>query len=552
MDRKSLPAKSPSKGFTRRDALKTGVMSAAALCLGPAISRRAFGAGDTAWGCLPTDIWPVGVQGFKILELHCFGGMAPFESFYYRDVAGSRTRGFDTEVTNLNWNPVCSNTPSGLDTHAFSTDSNGKAVHLGPFAKPLWDNQNIRRRMRVIVQRHDLLPHEAAIPYVSTGSRLGRPTQAPPGTAIQHRQAELDLEAGNGRVLPHSYALLPETNSTGGSLFTLVQQIQSLVGAHPGSSKPLVLKIGSAFGDFITQLNRGNLGAARDEMNALIDQFRAQYRDKLRWQPDNFVVRSTAFADYDAAAARLMTADTLESLLSTAPQTINPQDLCAREGASPFTTADNGTRAALEFAAFLLTRPAEQAASSVFVLDTGIARTGLPYDVHANFNAADTGTNLFNLLDSLASVIRDPNNPTVDDANKIDLDTTMIVINTDFGRTPFRSTGNSPNPASNGRDHWPDAYTKVLIGGPVPLEMADGVANRVVGSISDGTDETVVADVPFSATDTKAAILLAAGVDPFAGENFALGSLTPDLVGAGADLHHATMVNLRQTILGAT
>jgi len=543
-----MNSKSRLNGFTRREVLKASLASAAAVCLGPVISRMAHG----AWGALPTDIWVPGVSGYKVLELHCFGGMAPFESFYYRDVAGSRTRGFDTEVGALNWNPACANAPSGLETHAFSTDSNGKSVHLGPFSKPLWDNQNIRRRMRVAVQRHDLLPHEAAIPYVATGSRLGRPNQAPPGTAIQHRLAELDLEGANGRVLPHSYALLPETNTTGGSLFTLVQQIQSLVGAHPGSSKPLVLKIGDTFGDFITQLNRNNLGTSKDAVNALIDQFRALYRDKLRWQPENFVTRSTAFSDYDAAAARLMNADTLESLLSGSPQTINPQAFCAREGALPFDTADNGTRAALEFAAFLLTRPANEAASSVFVLDSGIARTGLPYDVHSAFNAADTGTNLWNLLDSLVSVIRDPNNPTADDANKIDLNDTLVVINTDFGRTPFKSSANAPNPASNGRDHYPECYTKVLIGGPIPLEISDGVANRVIGSITDGSDETVMSDVPFSATDTKAAMLMAAGVDPFAGENFALGSLTPNLFVPSVDSHHATMENLRQVFFGVS
>ncbi|MDX2464092.1 MAG: DUF1501 domain-containing protein [Porticoccus sp.] len=400
------------------------------------------------------------------------------------------------------------------------------------------------------VQSHDLLPHEAAIPYVSTGSRLGRQNQAPLGAAIQHRQAELDLEAGNGRVLPHSYALLPETNFSGGSLFTLVQQIQSLTGLHPGSSKTLAMKIGPAFGDFIAQLNRNNLGTEKAAVNSLIDQFRGQYRDKLRWPSNNIVTRSTAFSDYDAAAARLMTADSLEALLSSAPQTISPQEFCAREGASPFSTADNGTRAAIEFAAFLLTRPADQAASSVFVLDTGIARTGLAYDVHSFFNAADTGTNLWNLLDSLVSVIRDPNNPTADDANKIDLDETIIVINTDFGRTPFTSSGGTPSATSNGRDHYPGASTMVCFGGPVKQELTDGIDGRVIGSITDGSDETVMSDIPYSATDTKAALLVAAGIDPFAAQNFALGSLTPSLVGSGVDLHHSTMINLRDTFFG--
>ena len=537
--------------LTRRQLLKASAAAVAGFYIGSGRGGRAWATSDAAWGCLPTDIWPAGFQGSKLLHVHLFGGMAPFESFYYRDVANSRTRGFDTEVSNLNWNPVCADTPSGLETHPFSTDSDGKPIHLGPFAKPLWIHPHIRRRMRVIVQRHNLLPHEAAIPLVMTGLRLGRPNQAPPGTAVQHRRSALDIEAGNSRVLPHSYALLPE-NGGAGSLFTLVQQVQGQVGAHPGSAKPLVLRIGPGLGDFLSQLDRANLGGTKDVVNALIDQFRGQYRDRLRWQPDNFVVRSTAFADYDAASSRVITADSLQSLLTGAPQNIAPSPTCAREGPSPFDTPNNPTRTALEFAAFLLTRPGAEAASSVFVLDSGLVRTGLPYDVHALFSASDTGTNLWNLLDSLTSVIRDPDNPTPEDPDKIDLSETMILITTDFGRTPFKSTAISPNPASLGRDHWPDASVAVLLGGPIPLEAADGVPDRVVGSISDGADETVVADIPFSPTDVCAAVQLAAGINPFASENFALGSLTSSLIGGGADPHHSTMVNLRQMLLGVT
>jgi len=88
--------KTRAKKFTRRDALKAGALSAAALGLGPASVRRAHAQTDSAWGNIPSDIWGPGVNGYKLLQLHCFGGMAPYESFYYRDQPGSRTRGFDT------------------------------------------------------------------------------------------------------------------------------------------------------------------------------------------------------------------------------------------------------------------------------------------------------------------------------------------------------------------------------------------------------------------------------------------------------------------------
>jgi Protein of unknown function (DUF1501) len=117
----------------------------------------------------------------------------------------------------------------------------------------------------------------------------------------------------------------------------------------------------------------------------------------------------------------------------------------------------------------------------------------------------------------------------------------MIVINTDFGRTPFKSLGNAPNAGSLGRDHWPDAFCSVLIGGPI---MTKGV----VGSISDAANTGAVADVPFTPTDMRAALLLAMNINPFEPENYPQGQLSPQFAGA-AD-HTAAMQALRTTILG--
>jgi hypothetical protein len=531
--------------LSRRRFLGKTAVGLAGLGMGLARPRSAFA--SPAWADLPSGIWPTGFQGYKLLEIHLFGGMAPFESFYYRDAPGLRTRGFDTEIQNLNWNGACTNAPSGLELQAFSTDSNDKELHLGPFSKPLW-RQDIRRKTRVIVQRHNLMPHEAAIPFTQTGLRLGRPTFASTGAAVQHRRNALDQEASIDRALPHSYALLPENGGLG-SLFTLVQQVQGSFGMHPGSARPLVLRIGAGLSDFIAQLDRANLGITKAAVNALIDQYRGQYRDWLRFQSTSTLTRSNAFRDYDTAASRLLGSDVLKDLLVDAPQTIGPGPTCAREGADPFFSPDNPTKTALEFAAFLLTRPPDEAASSVFVLDSGLVRTGLPYDVHTIDHAGDTGSNLVNLLNSLVSVIKDPANPQPGDDGRIDLTSTMIVINTEFGRTPFKSIGNSPNPASLGRDHWPDAYVTALIGGPVP-DVADGTAHRVVGSISDAADAGAVADAPlYSATDMRAALLVAAGINPFAAENFALGQITASLVGVD---HAATIENLRETLLGVS
>lgn len=519
--------------WTRRQFItRTGSAVAAAGAVGFPTLLKASG---PVWGGVPAGVWAT-PPDTKLLEIHLLGGMAPFESFYFRPAAGVRTRGFDAEITALPWNAVCPSTPSGIASQFIGNDSNTKPVHLGPFAKPLWP-AHIASRTRVIVQSHDLMPHEAAIPYVMTGLRLGRNTQASLGSAIQQRYRALDADAGAPpRTQPYSYGLLPQAASLNQLLFSMMGSL----GAHPGEAKPLVLRIGPQFGTFLNQLQRPNSTADAD---ALLDQLRGQYRDKLRFQslPDpTSLTRSKGFQNYDVAVANLLLASSLSTFLGSLPSTIANNNSCAAENGM-FENNPNPTRTALECAINLLTRPAAEAARYVHVVDSGLTRPGLPYDVHFAGNATDTGSNLWNTLSNLARLTRDPANPSPDDANKLDLANTMIHITMDFGRTPFKSQGDAPNAGSLGRDHWPQGFCSVLIGGPITTA-------GVVGSISDAVNLGGIADISYSPTDVRAAMLVAMNIDPFEPENYALGQLSSEF--STAPTHTEAMVRLRQKILG--
>jgi hypothetical protein len=517
--------------FNRRHFLKAG-LAGAALAF-PMIGR----ANGPVWGDVPASVWPGTPPDIKILEIHLLGGTAPFESFYFRPAAGVRTRGFDSEITALNWNAACPGTPSGLVSQPFANDSNGKPVSLGPFAKPFWPT-HISSRMRVLVLAHDLMPHEAAIPYVTTGSRLGRPTQASTGTAVQHRYLALDQDAMNPvRVAPYSYGLLPQNTLEDALLF----QMMGSIGMHGGSAKPLVLRIGTQFATFLAQLNRPGMTA---DDNTLLDQLRAEYRDWLRFQGSSApeaLIRDKAFRDYDISVSNLFNGPALSTLLGGLPSTIPSDANCASETAT-FTPHANPTRTAIQAAVNLLTRASSERPRYVQVIDAGISSNfRLPYDVHNFAHATDTGSNLWNTLSTLAGLIRDPSNPTPTDSTKLDLTDTMIVINTEFGRTPYKSIGSVPDATSEGRDHWPSAFASVLIGGPI-------TSHGVVGSISDAPDTGGVADISYTPTDMRAALLLAMNINPFENENFAQGSLSAPF--ATAMDHTAAMIQLRTTILG--
>jgi uncharacterized protein (DUF1501 family) len=93
------------------------------------------------------------------------------------------------------------------------------------------------------------------------------------------------------------------------------------------------------------------------------------------------------------------------------------------------------------------------------------------------------------------------------------LESTLVVCTGEFGRTPRfgQFTGNGVD--ATGRDHWPQCYSLVLAGGPLP----DG---RVVGR----SDRFAAypAEDPVTPQDLAASLLHALGIDPTRGvrDNF--------------------------------
>jgi hypothetical protein len=152
----------------------------------------------------------------------------------------------------------------------------------------------------------------------------------------------------------------------------------------------------------------------------------------------------------------------------------------------------------------------------------------MPYDCHHRTNQRDlvevTSAGVFNALSALADLIATPGESNqlglkaLGAGHTIDLDTTLIRIFTEFGRKPGPNTSPDGEPvASSGREHFSDATWMILIGGPV-------TRRGILGSITtDDGPETAEIHDPLTATDVYAALLLAAGVDPFASDNLTSG-----------------------------
>jgi hypothetical protein len=484
----------------RRDFLKwsaAGLGAAAGLAL---IPRRAASA---PFGEFPASsaghMLPAALQAKNVLEVFLYGGLSAWETLYLVEEYGQPTdpdypstqfyafggTGSDSVRAALTACGVPSTDPL---VRPFGVDAAGAAVKLGPFARPLWDRTDLSSRMRVLVNKHDLEPHEAAIPLALTGKRVGSPTLAGLGAHIQ--RFHNDRPTGP-RQSPYSYVLATGA-IPGDNIFAAVT-----TGAHPGTARPLRIKVDGAE-RLATLLSRPSAGSPteRAEYDQLLQVYVDQYKKRLRWRGEGEPLRSPHFGEMAQGAAGVANADAVAAVMDPSLFTPISSSVCGDFNDT------NVPAMSLNLAAHLLTHPTEPA-RYVCVVDTGLiqASGGGGYDTHTE-NSHDQARNFRNVLESLSSIV---NQPGENDPAKLNLDETLIVLNTEFGRTPWRQDG------GNGRNHHPWGYVTALIGGPIGASQAG-----VVGAI--GPDGVATSFV--TPAEARIAALLAMGIYPFAPEAF--------------------------------
>jgi uncharacterized protein (DUF1501 family) len=127
------------------------------------------------------------------------------------------------------------------------------------------------------------------------------------------------------------------------------------------------------------------------------------------------------------------------------------------------------------------------------LVEAGVRFVSLTYggwDHHDNIKRAN-GTQMPNFDKAYAALIRD-----LDERGL--LDSTLVVVNTEFGRTPKIN-------ATGGRDHWPKVFSIALAGG--------GVKRGYVHGSSDATGGEPDND-PLSVEDYAATLFHQIGIDP--------------------------------------
>lgn len=248
----------------------------------------------------------------------------------------------------------------------------------------------------------------------------------------------------------------------------------------------------------------------------------------MRFRGAGEPVRSSGFDGYWVASELLDDAPALQALFPGNMLVIDTnENICPTHPAATAGTVPAAKTMLHAAASLLSTGPARY----VCTIDSGLSGT---YDTHGDgsqMHLLHTSANLYNVLHHLADIIHHSvNNPT----GTLNLDNTMVIINTEFGRTPNINV-------SNGRDHWPQGYVTTLIGGPIT-----GGA-EILGAI-DNTGVTV-ANHRYTPTDVRGALLLAAGIDPFAEGNFRFSDFS-DVLKDGIATEAGIRDRLRGWILG--
>ena len=487
-----------------------GGASAAVGLLGLRRSRAsAFGAFPAGTDAVQL---PTASRAKKVLEVFLYGGLSPWETLYFVRGYGKPT---DPQYPSSQYYAFASANATALGAcgladapRMFGLDGLGATVELGPFASRLWDRQDVVARMRLVVQKHNLEPHEAAVPQALTGRPVGQPNAAGLGAHVQ--RARLDASATPDRASPHAYVF-----ATGGISSDNIAAAAA-AGSHPGSARPLLIKTDNAT-ELATLLKRGTVGGERAHHDALVGAYNDQYQGRLAW-PDGTRVRSARTDDATVAHTTTTRVDAIRGVI--------PDDLLAiKTGSACGTTRGDIPLIGLSAAAHLLTHPTEPA-SYVCVSDVGLreASGGGGYDTHTK-NASDTAMNFDNVLQALLGIIAAPGDTT---PGKISLDDTLIILNTEFGRTPTPQLDDR-GAATSGRNHHPYGYVTAFIGGPITSAQ-----RGITGAI--GPDGMGAPDMTATPAENRIAALLALGIWPFSQEAFAVS----DVPGAATELDAAT------------
>jgi Protein of unknown function (DUF1501) len=507
-------------GLKRRDLLRASALGGAA-AIGASTWARPSRA--VTFGDIPTSsassMVPEALRVQSVLECYLFGGLSPWESFYCRPGLGEADGTFAYTAYDhlIKASEGCGFDDAGPEPFTyFAKDSAQQEIHFGPYMRRLLARPDVMKRLRVVVTRHREVLHEYGSALASTGRTFGNPSGAGLATHVNRFFTDRDSTSSDQR--PYAYDLF-----TGGANFVAGVPVGFVAqGLHPSRARPLQVRVDS-LARLQRLLARPTVGTTteRERYDALIDEYFVRYERSLRSRAAGEGLRAQSFEDLRQAFSKQSQVDLIRSAIFEEQITpwmtpamcrqvvgslLEAPQFAVGDGTAP-SAAGNLPAMGLALATRLLTHPTHPAKYCA-VSDIGIRQAdgGGGYDVHSE-GPWRQASNLNNLLEHLLGFI---NGPGQADPRKLDLDKTLIILNTEFGRSPGRQA-----PGGMGRGHWPHGFAQIYIGGPIREGQA-GCYGHI--------DEAGSATSFTTPAENRIAALLALGIYPFDGEGVAFSS----------------------------
>lgn len=509
----------------RRRFIKSLLTAGAALGAGRVWQPRRALAASPTWGAWPEFAASAALaperQARNVLEVFLMGGLSPWETFYvvddpaYGKADGHMWWTFQEGADSVaEWYGRCGGGSVPMLT-PFTTDALGAQVKFGPFSDPLRSRSDITERLRVQVLSHGLFPHDAAQALAYTGAVIGQPHMAGVGVGVNHHVQTSLTGTSLTAELPAAYVI---ADGVGG--------YAAATGAHPGMFRPLQLRVQDlhAFVQRLDEISNDPKDAIRQ---ALLEHHASQLDLRLHPPGASERVRSRAADDYAFALQMRQKTALYAGILSSQELAVQTADVCGAAVDADY------SRAQFRLAALLLNLP-DRSTRHVTVVDRAFDPIGTDpdaYDTHWD-HVELSARKLPYMWSRLLEIINEPGES---DPSKLNLDETMIVVNTEFGRSlgPQLDTGQG----DNGRNHYPRAYVTAMFGGPLRAEQ-----RGLVGAI----DSKGAAVDPLQPAETRAASLCALGIYPFDTGGWS----ADDINGADSDFEAA--LKLKEDVLGVS
>jgi hypothetical protein len=417
---------------------------------------------------------PSGLEGYNVLEIFLGGGVSHRETFWHQPGVTCDRFGY---IDGIDWSGLTDGwQPSGVNVavHDDMDPDKTNGFVFSPCIRPLLGTPFLDN-YRVVHTQHTLTPHVVAQPYMLGGQTPGRERYAGSAAVANLAYATSDVLAG----------------------WVLDANPGSSLGRHAAASgllgttyRPPVIPFTSKLDSFLDRL--GQPDAA--EQQALLSLYADRYDEALRFSGGG-TARSEGFQDFtgvqDTLFSRLEIAETLQDAIYPPGQ----------PGVYLAPNTDDMTSRAIRAGARLIH---QGSARYVAILDQGnvvIDGKSFGRDSHARGDqdswtrhAEVHNLSAWRIFQTLRAAY---------DGGYLDPAKTLVVLNTEFGRSPDQGLKECPAAAdpmdaggytSWGSYHWPSAFTVLLLGGPF-------LGRRVLGNLSYETDEGESAGGVISGSD---------------------------------------------------